>query len=252
MSEEQAVTEEKPEVKVEVIEPIAEKPPEPQTETPAEEKPEKKDRFQKRIDKLTREKYELKGRVETLEKMMTPAQPTDQEPKREQYQDDLSYLAARQDFSISQKMKTIPVQQAAQQPIQYTNVADVYPDYEDVLEEGDNVFIPENPALAKAITSSPNRDGIIYQLAKNPEQAKALYGTSLESAIRMIGKIEAKVESDIDAKKKPVQPKTTKAPAPINPIHPSGDAVTTDLDKMTPAEFAKYRNAQEHKRRWGK
>ena len=73
MSEEQAVTEEKPEVKVEVIEPIAEKPPEPQTEIPAEEKPEKKDRFQKRIDKLTREKYELKGRVETLEKMMTPA-----------------------------------------------------------------------------------------------------------------------------------------------------------------------------------
>jgi hypothetical protein len=226
VDQQQTETEQKPEVK-----------PEGEEHKPA--------RFQKRIDRLTREKYELRGRVETLEKMVQPQQqPQDLTPKREQFADDAAYLSAMIQHEVK---KAMPVQQQPQPPV--VNVDEVrktFDDYDEVMEDADNVSIPR--AAADAVIASPLSGHLQYYLTKNPDKANALFSMSPIAAIREVGRIEAIIESDIEAKKKQQPKPITKAKPPIEPVERSGDSGKIDPSKLSDKEWMKMEQAKLIKR----
>lgn len=229
-----------------------------ETEPKAEEKTEQKaddevehkpSRLEKRFAKMTREKYELRGENEALKKMLgiiRPQQPVDLTPKREQFADDADYLAAMVQHEVK---KAIPAQQPARPVVNVDEVKAVFDDYDEVMEDSDSVSVPQS--AAEAIMASDKSEHLRYYFTKNPDKANALFQLPPIAQIREVGKIEAGIEREIETRKslKTEPKKQSKAPAPINPVKPTGATIETDLDKLPMAEFMKRRNAEELKRR---
>jgi hypothetical protein len=69
----------------------------------------------------------------------------------------------------------------------------------------------------------------LYWLAENTDFAKKLADMSVVSAVREIGKIEARFEKAKDPEPKPVVGKS-KAPAPINPLRGAVNTVDANMD----------------------
>lgn len=235
-----------------------------ETEPKAEEKTEQKaddevehkpSRLEKRFAKMTREKYELRGENEALKKMLgiiRPQQPVDLTPKREQFADDADYLSAMVQHEVK---KAIPVQQPSYEPLveAVENAENVYPDYNTVMLDSDDVELSEE--VVNKIKSSkilkPYLDHIAYYYTSKPDEAKELWKLSTDDAMFKIGKVINKIDNTIEKYKasKTEPKKQSKAPAPINPVKPTGATIETDLDKLPMAEFMKRRNAEELKRR---
>jgi hypothetical protein len=241
-----------PKVEPDQTQPEAEKKPE-QPEQKPEEKP---SRIQNRIDKLTREKYELKGRLDAYEKMsgVKPAEQQGQpKPNRDQFANDSDFVEALTDWKVTQRLPQIA--QQAQQTSQRTTVEQAFAnreaaikaeikDYDDVIAEAADVVIPQD--VAEAILTSDLGPNIRYYLATHVDEAEKLNQMPAAAAVRQIGRLEAKLESE-----KKVYHPVTKAPAPITPVNSGGGAVETDLDKLPIKDFMKARNKAEiakHKR----
>ena len=96
-----------------------------------------------------------------------------------------------------------------------------------------------------AILESDVGPRILYHLAENPDIAEKISKSSLITALREIGKLEAKFEKTEPKEVKPVAQKS-KAPAPISPLKAtnSEQAVITDTDKMTFAQYKAMRQAK--------
>ena len=87
---------------------------------------------------------------------------------------------------------------------------------------------------------------ILYELASDDELADKLTKASTASALKMIGKLEAKFEAKAEepAKSKPVAVKSN-APAPINPLRGSSNSGTTvaDSENLSFQDYRKLRRA---------
>jgi len=258
MSEGQAVdTVVEPVEPVEVVEPVVAEEGKEQVETNAEpkepEEPKKQEhanRAQKRIDKLTREKYLLQGELEAMRRMQgVNAQPqpeADQKPTRAQFQSDDEFIEALTDYKVSKAMSTAEskiTQTASKAKIETAWSGKVesarkeYADFDDVLEDVADVAISD--AVSDAIIESDFGPDIQYYLAKNPAEVDRLNALSPASAARAIGRIEAGIEAQ-KAKGKPAV-KPSAAPEPIKPVKASG-AVEKSLYEITdPKEYAKRR-----------
>jgi hypothetical protein len=201
------------------------------------------------MKRLLYEKHEAQARAEALEAQLAKQrqpEPQQNKPSREQYNDDASYIDALTDWKIEQKLPQM-VEKANVQKQQNTVQSEFaqreiktkqeYPDYEDVIAENGNIPVPRE--TVEAILSSEHGPDIRYYLAKNPEQAQALNRMSPISAVREIGRIEAKIAGEKELKSKPKQ--TTKAPPPISPVKTGTGTVETDLDKLDMKEFIKRR-----------
>jgi hypothetical protein len=84
----------------------------------------------------------------------------------------------------------------------------------------------------EAIKESDIGPKIAYYLAMNPDEAATIAGLSGVSAIRAIGRLEAKI---LDGKAT-----VTKTPPPIEPAGTKAKAVKTP-DQMSDNEFAEWR-----------
>ena len=87
------------------------------------------------------------------------------------------------------------------------------PDYEDMVASSDVVVSDQ---VRDAILDSDVGPKILYHLAENPEIATKISGLPLSSALREIGRLEARFEKTAEAPKPAVR--KSNAPAPINPI----------------------------------
>jgi len=214
-------------------------------ETPEQKDEVRQNRIQKRIDKLTAEKYELKGRLETLERMVQQQPQTRQqadEPVRDNYETDLAYLEARQDYKISKvnserdalaRQEHLAVQQTAMAEKENA-VRQQHPDYDEVIADAGD--IPISNAACDAILGSDLGVELRYHLAKNPQEAARL--NLIRNPVdlgRAMGQLEAKI---LAAKQQPKQPpRVPSAPPPIKPVGTSGGTVEVDESKMTDAEY---------------
>jgi colicin import membrane protein len=97
------------------------------------------------------------------------------------------------------------------------------PDYEAMIASAD---VSVSNEVRDAILESEAGPKILYHLAANPEIAEALNSKSVVSALREIGKLEAKLlqEAPKEEAAKPA-PKISRAPEPINPIQSVGSSV---------------------------
>ena len=114
------------------------------------------------------------------------------------------------------------------------------PDFDDMVASSDVVVSDQ---VRDAILESDVGPRILYHLAENQELAEKISKSSLITALREIGKLEAKFE-----KTEPVKSvaQKSKAPAPISPIKAgtSEQAIITDTDKMTYSQYKAMRQAK--------
>lgn len=211
---------------------------------------------QKRIDRLTQEKYRLRAELEFLRSQQPQqaqpaqqAQQPSQAPKLEQYNSIEEYLDALADHKASQKFdhlakereakesQTRQQQEVAKLHESYTKQTEqarqAYSDFDDVVQDPD---LPISQAMAEAIMRSANGADVAYYLGKNPDQAARIASLDPFSAAVEIGRIAATVV-------RPQPRKTSNAPPPIQPVGARATPVT-DPDKMSTEDWLKWRNDQ--------
>lgn len=237
--------------------------PEPQPE-PEEEKVPKG--AQKRIDQITREKYEerrareradaelaaIKRELEQLKQK--PPEPAKTLPNGAPDPDkypagryDPDYLEAVTDYKVQQRFEAQQAQQQAAQRQQSigameAKAQEAYPDYQEATQEFLNHPLARVPQFREILIDSENPAELSYFLGKNPQELDAISQMTPTQAIRYIGKLEAKISSTpTEPEKKPV----SAAPKPIAPlVSAKTTVVTKDPAKMTMAEYAEYRRNQ--------
>lgn len=209
---------------------------------------------QKRIDRLTREKYRLQAELEVARKQgpQPEAQPkpaSTGEPKADQFKSYEEYLEARAEWKAEQRVEKRlgelrekaqrQAGQAEQEKLQSQwekRVSEALTTYDDFEEVALSPEVPISEPMMAAILRSPKGADVAYHLGKNHELAAQIAALDPISAAIRIGELAASLT-------RPTPKKTTGAPPPINPV--GGRASTsTDPSQMTDAEFAKWRREQ--------
>lgn len=251
--------------------------PEIEPASEAADKPESKSAVQKRIDKLTREKYEYKNKFETLEQRLSaletgkPAQKQEvaqpevvevaPKPTVDQFASYEEFTEALAEWKLDQKLAKLEAQkeefkvkQTEQQKVQavfdgynklVAEAMERYDDWDDVVGKATN--IPE--AVGLTIIEMENGPDVAYYLGKNPAVCKKLMSIGPLAAVAEIGKISAALmpTEDVEEDKETVRvPKvTTRAKEPIRPVSGSSTKSSVPLDELDYASFRRIRDKQE-------
>lgn len=223
------------------------------TEEPGDDdtaEPKKKDRVQKRIDRLTADKRAAERRVQELEgklvESIKPPEPTSplKEADFENYEDFLVAKATQQAEAnvtarIAEEQKR---RQADQQRTRQADMADNFQARaEDARERHDDfddvAFDPTTPVtehMMATILESENGPEIAYHLGSNHQEARRISSLSPLGQARELGKIEATLTLEAPTK-------LTTAPDPPNKLKGKARA-TRDLGKMSQAEYEAHRS----------
>lgn len=263
--------EEAPKEEVTETEPTAEaevqsEPETTETETKATEEKKQNPKLEKRFSELTKQREEarkeaqrereqreaLESRIKELEGKAEP-KPVEEnvKPQPSQFNDAFEYAEALAEWSAEQAILNRDKQDAErkaqeeqQKLIQSWNkrletVKADLPDYDEMIASASDISVSD--AIRDAMLESEQGPRILYHLAENPELAEKLNSMSPISALREIGKLEAKFEASVapkdaktEAEQKP-QVARSKAPAPLNPIKTSSAVVDVGVD--TNGEF---------------
>jgi len=181
-------------------------------------------------------------------------QNRDEKPRPDQFVDAFEYAEALADWSAENavmKARQEDIERKKQE--ERAKVIDAWnsrvesvkaeiPDFDDMVASSDVVVSDQ---VRDAILESDVGPRILYHLAENPEIADKISKSSLITALREIGKLEARFEKTEPKEVKPVAVKS-KAPAPISPIKAgtSEQVIVTDTDKMTFAQYKAMRQAK--------
>lgn len=114
-----------------------------------------------------------------------------------------------------------------------------------------------NDTVFEALTESEVGPEVAYYLAENLDEAERISNLSPAAAARAIGRLESKFEAKAEAKaevaseeaKPKDEPRTTKAPAPPPKLDASNDVVKKDPADMSQKEFNTWRRRQIAQRR---
>ncbi len=211
---------------------------------------------QKRIDELTREKYELKRQLEeekTKKEILPPpiikerpvppaelefADTAEFKKARIKYEDEINEWQEAK-VSASNYAKRQAEGRKALEDKFITDASRVADKYEDFAEAINTMWT--TPALSQAILASDYAPEIGYYLAKNPEIAAKIVGKDIITIGREIGKLEARFG---DASKRVI----SNAPAPLPIVDAIEGELSDDPSKMDMAEYM----AWEKKRELGK
>lgn len=230
-----------------------------------EETKEKKGGFQKRIDKLTAEKYRLQAQLEqALAQGAKPSEPpppppaAKPKPKPEDFEEYDAYVEAVTDYKVEQKVEELRFNEAqATQASEARETMDnfrknlektrtKYEDWDEVAAEA-NVTIP--PIATNAIFSLENGPDVVYHLAKNREVAESLSEMSELEAVMEIGRISASLQGEAKGKEAEKtgekKPPVATAPAPIKPV--GGSSTKHKLPLSDPQMKDRYREYQQRR-----
>lgn len=197
--------------------------------------------------RLERERREqLEARLKEYESKVTPQAQAPQddlgeEPRADQFSDMYEYAKALAEYAADKKLAERDQQElnrkaAAEQEVKFKAWADrvnavksTLPDFDDIVQSSE---VRVSDPVRDAIIESEHGPQILYYLAENTEFAQKLAGMSLVSAVREIGKIEARYEREAKASVPEVKPTVgkSKAPAPISPLRGAVNTVDAGLD----------------------
>ena len=206
----------------------------------------------KRIDKVTRQKYEAvaeanryKAELEQLKAQLAPKQEA---PDISQFDTLDEYVEAVAEYKLSQKAQATQSQQAQQTQAQaqaqdwvakVEKVRGVAPDFDEAFNNVANIEFA--PMALEAVAQHPKGAEIAYMLGKNVSEAYRIAALSPTQQLIAIGEIAAKTNV-------PKPKAVSSAPAPVKPVQggSSNSAPPTDID-----EWMKWRNDQlRQKKRW--
>ena len=217
---------------------------------PTEKKPNPK--LEKRFSELTKQRElarqeaqrereareSLEKRIAELETKAKPIveAPTDAEPKPTDFNDAFEYAKALAEYSTKKALENRDKQEAERRANEErTKVMNSWqkkldiakselPDYDEMIASSSDISVSD--AVRDAILESDVGPKILYHLAENPEVAEKLNGLSQSSALRELGKLEARFET-----KESVRTVTkSNAPAPITPLRNVGSVELPAID----------------------
>ncbi len=231
--------------------------------TPEDAPAKQKSGFQRRIDELTREKYEAqraaKDAVAQAEEYQrqaiqaqTPQQGQDPFPTLEQagwdegtYQKEVQGWYQRQakvEYERQEYTKQVETQQKAQvkqAAEMQTKVSEAVTRYPDFVAKIQNPELPNlaelNPAAFEAVVSSDKFAEVAYYLANNPTDLYALESLNPLAAVRKIVQLETKLSTSAQS------PTTPPPPPPKGKVGGTGKSNKAPKD-MSINEFMDWRN----------
>ena len=245
-----------------------ERKPNPKIERRFSEITKQREEARKEAQKEREARQDLETRFKELEAKVNPqkAQAADDlgpEPKPEEFNDMFEYAKALAEFTADKKLmerdKQVADRQAAEQRAQFekgwadrVNAAkSQLPDFDEMIQSS-NVSVSD--PVRDAIMESDTGPQILYYLAENPEFAEELGKKSVISALREIGKLEARFEKAPTKTDDEPEVRTTavksKAPAPISPIRGaiSKTENNVDADGNFHGTFQQWKAARQQKR----
>ena len=246
------------EVKGEVETPITdETPSSEETEKEVEPKSETQNhsRYQKRIDKLVKQREEAEREKARLEdelnfyksKESTNLNEDEKEISPLDFDTYEEYEEALNKANTKSQSKKVEAPEETDRTFESAarKLEDVFDDAREKYTDFDNVIknpnIPITKDMVIALSELENAGDVAYFLATNEEKAKEISQLSPYKQAIELAKIEAKLN---------VKPnkKVSNAPDPIDPVKPNGDVSKTDPSKMSFAEYEQYMNKQENKK----
>lgn len=233
--------------------------------TEAEGETEKEDPYtpkgvKKRLDELTREKYEAKrlydqerAERQRLQEYLTAQQKPQEQTAPpsleecgwddEKHRVEVAKWAAKEQFKALQteEQKQREMYQQHEQRQVFKQAVDGinergrkdFPDYDSVVLNNPAIVVTET--MAAVLAQTENGQKIAYYLGNNPGESHRI--ASLPEVLQgvEIGRLESRLNS--------AQKKVTQAPPPVNPVGTRG-AVAKDPEQMTTAEWMAWRNKQ--------
>ena len=190
----------------------------------------------------------LEARVKELEAGNKPPQAQAQddfgpEPKPEEFNDMFEYAKALAEYTADKKLmerdKAEADRKAAEERAKFEkNWADrvnaaksELPDFDEMIQSSE---VAVSDPVRDAIMESDVGPRILYHLAENPEFAQELGKKSVISALREIGKLEARFEKAATSAESEPEVKSaavkSKAPAPITPIRGAISKTENNVD----------------------
>lgn len=246
---------------------------EAETEESEEETVESKPKvngFKKRLDKVkakakeeAREEIEywkreaMKGKNQSETEAETEStEALDGKPNADDYESHEEYIEALTDFKLdarlkerdAKKIKEVENNKERQVASDWQNkigaFAEETPDFVEVMESAEDIDLSN---CKDAIFESDLGAEVLYDLAKNPEEAQRISELSTNAAIRAIGRIEARLELKTETTKTETK-KLTKAPKPLTRSAGSGK-ISKDINdpNISQADYEKLRNEQRAK-----
>lgn len=234
----------------------------------------KKGGFQRRVDKLTREKEELKrdndfwkakalaadkpaGDVDAKKVVSADAS---KKPDSKDFETHELFTEALADWKYEQKRAQEKAQDReaqvrkdmdAQKQTHLDRMKEfekAHPDFDEVIESIRDVRAHND--IHRAIMKSDIGPAIMYEFAKNPDEFAKIVAMDSVDALRAIGKLEAKLESSSAQKttetttEKTVAKKVTSAPKPISTISSKAGHQASTRDDLPYDQWVKVRNAE--------
>lgn len=246
-AETEAVEVETPEKTEPVAEGEGSEPTEADAAKPQEER-KQNPKLEKRFSEITRQREEarkeaqrerearmqLEDRLRQLEQKSAPQvqEAQDGKPRPEQFEDAFKYAEALAEYTANLKIQQMKQETEREKFVKTWSekvnaVKDELPDFDDMVASSD-VVVPNH--VRDAIMESEQGAKLLYHLAENPEIAEKIAKLPPISALREIGKLEARLEAKPQASQETVTPvEKSKAPEPIKPIRASKGVVDVPL-----------------------
>jgi hypothetical protein len=221
---------------------------------------------QRRIDRLTRERYQLAGRVQELERTLTapaapaqapvpqaPPQPAAMQgrPQESQFDSYEAYIDALTDWKAAQtavqaynhfrqqeEARRAAEAAAVQQNAWMGRVQSMRsqaPDFDEALAGAED--IPLHAKLQEAILEHEHGPQLAYALAKQPEVLAKIAALPPVAGIRELGKFEATLDLNGEQRKPPAM---SRAPEPIKPVGQGATRSTKDPGEMSFQEYRQW------------
>lgn len=220
------------------------------------EKPKPSKGVQKRLDELTREKYEERRRADALQTQLERTiamlerasggeQPAEQQqpdpngaPDPERYpegENDRAYIRDLARFEVRQEMAAQQAKQEQMREIAAIQAREQaarekYADYaEKVTTDALAPIIQGNPQLIATLAKHEQGPDLAYYLATHPEEVQTLSRIGHDMALIRIGQLTNAIATPTEPAGEKVPPKVSKAPEPIKPIGAGGDPPAVSL-----------------------
>lgn len=232
----------------------------------------KKTGYQRRMDKLTKQREDAKrdadywrtealkakGQPEPTKVEAKPAADISKMPKPDDFEKHDDYIQALTDFKVDQKLAGEKAQQReqalkAEQKThlkshldRVTEFAKATPDFKDAMQDIADVRL--SMTVNNAIIESEHGPQLMYEFAKNPAELERINALAPEVAARAIGRLEAKFESSAGKTNDPAptsvpEKKVTTAPKPITPVNSKAGHTKTIRDDLPYEDWVKIRRA---------
>ena len=207
----------------------------------AEQKPKKKSRTQRRIERVTRENADLREQLAD----QSNAEDKPEELNIDDFEDYDEYITAlaEQETKVKKKPKVDAKKQVNKGILNDTleDGNEDYDDFEELVRANDLALTGD---ILEEVLESEIASDILYHLASNKDETREIAGMTPRARQKALMKIELSLESKENATvKKKIK---SSAPEPITPVNgDSSKPVSLDDDELPFGEYEKEFNRQQ-------